>query len=424
MLNGRRPTLGLVPAPAITLGERGMRWSAAGRRPRVGPLAILGAALLLVGAILHWPVESARAVADVGGPLPGLSPEELGRFEAGAAVFARIHGPEDGLGPFFNGRACAECHAFPAPGGADKTRGHLTTRVGREAGDQYDNLIELGGPIITRHTVAPLLPGCNIDAEKKPKAATAVSERQPPALFGLGLVAAISDDTLAALAAVQQASGDDVVGRVNLADRGVGRFGTKAQFPTLDAFVADALRNELGITNPRLPDEKPTAQPAGVACDLRPDPEDDGAAVAMLVDFLTLLAPPPRGPVGAAEQRGAAIFQEVGCASCHVPSLRTGPSPIAALADQDVPLYSDLLLHDMGEYLADGIQQGEAGGADWRTPQLWGLGRRLWYLHDGRATDLRTVLELHNGEAKASRDRLFKRKRDDLQDVLTFLRSL
>ena len=400
-----------------------MRWSTAARRPWLGTLAILGVALLF-GGILFWPAQPSRAAVDVGGPLPGLAPEELSRFEAGAAIFARVHGPEDGLGPVFNARACVECHAFPSPGGTDKTRSHLTTRIGREAGDQYDDLIELGGPFLTRHTVASLLPGCTINGEKKPKAATAVSERQPPSVYGLGLMAAIPDETLLALAADQQSSGGEIAGRAHRVGGRIGRFGSKAQFPTLDASIADALRNELGITNPILPDEKPTAQPTEAACDLRPDLEDDGAAVAMLVDFVSLLAPPSRGPVGPAEQRGAAVFQQVGCASCHVPSLRTGPSPIAALADQEVPLYSDLLLHDMGEYLADGIRQGEAGGAEWRTPPLWGVGRRLWYLHDGRATDLRTVLELHNGEAKSSRDRLFKRPRNDLQDVLTFLRSL
>ena len=401
-----------------------MRWSGAARMPQVGPLAILCAMLLLVGGTLLGTVTPARAVADVGGPLPGLTPDELRRFEGGAVVFARIHGPDDGLGPVFNAQSCVECHAFPSAGGSDKTRSHLTTRVGRETGDRYDDLIDVGGPFITRRTVAPLLPGCQIASEKKPKAATAVSERQPLSLFGLGLVAAIPDETLIAQAALQQASGGDVAGRVNRIDGRVGRFGSKAQFPTLEASVADALRNELGITNPILPDEKPTSQPPDPACDLRQDPEDDGAAIAMLADYLTRLAPPPRGPVGAAEQRGETIFQEVGCSGCHVPSLRTGPSPIAALSERDVPLYSDLLIHDMGEYVADGIRQGEAGGSDWRTPPLWGVGRRLWFLHDGRATDLRTVLELHNGEAKASRDRLFKRPRNDLQDVLTFLRSL
>jgi CxxC motif-containing protein (DUF1111 family) len=407
-------------------GRRSRPERAAGRTvaPRVGPLAVVAAALLVVGAGLLQPADRARAAADLGGPLPGLSPEELTRFQAGAAIFSKVHGPEDGLGPVFNARACAECHSLPAPGGADTTRNHLIVRVGREAGDGYDDLIEVGGPVLSRRSVADLLPGCAVEGEKKPKAATAVSERQPPALFGLGLVAEIPDETLVALASAQQASGDDVVGRVNHGPAGVGRFGAKAQLPSLDAFVADALRNELGITNPRLPDEKPTARAGGPACDLRPDLEDDGAATAMLVDFVSLLAPPSRGPVGPAERRGEAVFQQVGCASCHVPSLRTGPSPIAALADQDVPLYSDLLLHDLGEYVADGIHQGEAGGSEWRTAPLWGLGRRLWFLHDGRATDLRTAVELHHGEAKPARDRLFKRPDDDLRDLLAFLRSL
>ena len=399
-----------------------MRWSADRARPRVGPLAILGGALLLIVGLIARTTNPAQAAGDLGGPVSGLTPDELSRFEAGAAIFSKVHGPEDGLGPLFNGQACAECHMLPAPGGADKTRNHLIVRIGRESGDRYDDMAEFGGPVLARHSVSKMLPGCKLDGEKNPRAATAHSERQPSALFGLGLVAAIPSETLEALAAQQ--AGTDTPGRVNRVDGAVGRFGQKAQFPALDGFIADALRNELGITNPRLPDEKPASQAGGAACDLRPDLEDDGAAVAMLSDFVTMLAPPPRGPVGPAEQRGEAIFHEVGCASCHVPSMRTGPSPIAALADRDVPLYSDLLLHDMGEYVADGIRQGSAGGTDWRTPPLWGLGRRLWYLHDGRATDLRTAIEQHNGEAKDSRDRLFKRKRDDLQDVLTFLRSL
>ena len=401
-----------------------MRLRADRPSPRPGPLAILATAVLVIAGLLTRPLSPAQAAATVGGPLPGLTPGELSRFEAGAAIFSKVHGPEDGLGPLFNGRACAECHSLPVPGGADKTRNHLITRIGRESGGRYDDMIESGGPVLGRHSVSRLLPGCDLSGEKNPRAATAVSERQPAALFGMGLVAAIPSETLEALAAQQRTSGGDVAGRVNRVGSEVGRFGLKAQFSSLEAFVADALRNELGITNPRLPDEKPMAQPAGPACDPRPDLEDDGAAVAMLADFVTLLAPPPRGPVGAAERRGEAIFHDVGCSTCHVPSLRTGPSLVAVLADRDVPLYSDLLLHDMGEYVADGIRQGEAGGSDWRTPPLWGLGRRLWFLHDGRATDLRTAVELHNGEAKASRDRLFERKRDDLQDVLTFLRSL
>jgi CxxC motif-containing protein (DUF1111 family) len=367
-------------------------------------------------------VKPASSTSEVGGPLPGLAPDEQTRFAAGATIFSKVHGPEDGLGPLFNGRACAECHNLPAPGGADKTRAHLITRIGREAGGSYDDLVGVGGPVLARHAVSELLPGCALDGEKRPKAATATSERQPQALFGLGLVAAIPDDALHAQAAAEQAG--ETPGRVNDVPGGAGRFGTKAQFGTLDAFVASALRDEIGITNLGQPHEKPTAQTVPDGCDVRPDPEDDGSEVAMLTDFVTLLAPPPRGPVGPAERRGEAVFHAVGCAECHAPSLQTGPSPIAALADQNVPLYSDLLIHDLGEELADGIHQGDAGGSDWRTAPLWGLGRRLWYLHDGRVTDLRAAIELHNGEAKAPRDRLFARPRDDLQDLLAFLRSL
>jgi CxxC motif-containing protein (DUF1111 family) len=394
-----------------------------GARPRVGPLSIVASLLVVIGVVLAQPSLVVGGAGEVGGPLPDLTPDELARFESGAAVFPKVHGPEDGLGPLFNGRACVECHASPAPGGADKTRNHLITRIGRDAGGSYDDLVGAGGPVMARRSAREVLPGCSLGSEKKPKDATAVSERQPQALFGLGLVAAIPDETLLALAA-QQASGGDVAGHVNRVDDGLGRFGMKAQFATLDAFVADALRNEIGITNPGRPDEKPTAQAVPDGCDQRPDLEDDGSAVALLTDFVSMLAPPPRGAVGSAERRGEAVFQEVGCASCHTPTLRTGPSPIAAIAHREVPLYSDLLLHDLGEYLADGIRQGEAGGMEWRTTPLWGLGRRLWYLHDGRATDLRSAVELHNGEARASRDHLFKRPRNDLQDLLAFLRSL
>jgi CxxC motif-containing protein (DUF1111 family) len=381
-------------------------------------LTLVAVALLSVSTL----VPSVSGAGEIGGPLPGLSPDEQARFEAGASIFSKVHGPEDGLGPLFNGRACAECHSLPSPGGADKTRDHLITRIGREGGGGYDDLIELGGPVLARRSVREVLPGCTLDGEKRPKAATAVSERQPQPLFGLGLVAAVPDASLQTLAAAEQDG--DAPGRVSLAGGSVGRFGTKAQFGTLEAFIADALRNEIGITSPGQPEEKPSAQAIPGGCDLRSDVEDDGSAVAMLTDFVTLLAPPPRGPIGPAERRGEAVFQAVGCATCHTPSLQTGPSPIGPLSEREVPLYSDLLIHDLGEYLADGIQQGAAGGTDWRTTPLWGLGRRLWYLHDARATDLRKAIDLHNGEARASRDRLFARPRDDLQDLLAFLRSL
>ena len=369
-------------------------------------------------------VMPAAGAPSSGGQVPGLTEEEQARFDFGAAIFAKVHGPEDGLGPLYNGRACAECHAHPSLGGGDRTKDHQIKRIGRDADGRYDDLVEFGGPVLGRRSVREVLPSCRLSGEKSPKQMTGFSERQPPPLFGLGLISAIPDETLLALADSQQGHPDGIAGRVNRVEDGVGRFGQKAQFATLERFIAEAQRNELGITNPLFPEEKPSAAPVPDGCDLRPDLEDDGTALAALVDFVTLLAPPAPGPRGPTEERGALIFEQVGCATCHVPSLRTGPHPIAALSEQEVQLYSDLLLHDMGIYVEDGVRQGEAGGTDWRTPPLWGLGQKVWYLHDGRAADLRTALELHNGEAKPIRNRLFARPRGDLQDLLAFLRSL
>lgn len=385
----------------------GLRWS-------IGLVTLAAAAL----------IRPAAGAPDLGGPLSDLTAEEQGRFELGAATFSRVHGPEDGLGPLFNGRACAECHAHPAVGGTDRTKDHLIKRIGRESGSTYDDMPELGGPILGRRSVREITRSCSLEGEKLPKQTTGFSERQPPALYGLGLIAAIPDETLLQVADAQRGHTDGIAGRPNRLPEGLGRFGTKGQFATLERFIADAQRNEIGITNPLFPDEKPSQHPVPDGCDPRPDLEDDGAALAALVDFVLMLAPPGRGLIGPAEERGRAVFEQVGCVACHTPSLRTGSHAIVALSEREVELYSDLLIHDMGEYLADGIRQGEAGGTDWRTPPLWGLGQRVWYLHDARAADLRSALELHNGEAKASRDRLFKRPRGDLQDLLAFLRSL
>jgi CxxC motif-containing protein (DUF1111 family) len=208
-------------------------------------------------------------------------------------------------------------------------------------------------------------------------------------------------------------------------DGRVGRFGWKAQASRLDQFVARAMSDELGITNPIVPDEvRPQGQDAPPGCDLVPDPEDGGGELAALVDFISMLAPPSRAADPATVQRGAEVFQAVGCAACHVPSLRTGLHHIAALSEREVPLYSDLLVHDMGEYLADDVQQGGAGSTFWRTTPLWGLSRKTLFLHDGRTSDLRHAIEAHSGEGRAARYRLRARPKSDLEAVIAFLRSL
>jgi CxxC motif-containing protein (DUF1111 family) len=215
----------------------------------------------------------------------------------------------------------------------------------------------------------------------------------------------------------------EVRGRLNYVGDRVGRFGWKAQAASLEEFVSGSLRDELGITNPAAPDESSSWRGAGV-CDPREDPEDDGTRARALVDFLLLLGPPDRSQDRDAVQQGESIFHQVGCAACHVPALRTGGSSEAALVDREAQLYSDLLIHDMGEYLADDVVQGAARSTDWRTTPLWGLGKKTRYLHDGRSTDLREVIELHSGEGRAARYSLRARPRSHVNVLIEFLRSL
>jgi CxxC motif-containing protein (DUF1111 family) len=163
---------------------------------------------------------------------------------------------------------------------------------------------------------------------------------------------------------------------------------------------------------------------------LVPDPEDadfdgDGMSDEMvaLANFMTLLAPPPRGPIDETVRAGEATFAAIGCAKCHTPTLFTGPSPIAALSNQAVSLYSDLLLHDMGS-LGDGIVEGKAMGREMRTPPLWGLRATGKYLHDGRAATIEEAILFHAGEAEASRARFLALPAERQRELLAFLGSL
>jgi CxxC motif-containing protein (DUF1111 family) len=152
---------------------------------------------------------------------------------------------------------------------------------------------------------------------------------------------------------------------------------------------------------------------------------DDGTQLKELVDFVLLLSPYPRELEESNDiRRGRQLFEQAGCVACHTPSLRTGTHAVEALSERDVQLYSDLLIHDLGEHLIDYMVQGAAGAADWRTTPLWGLSRKERYLHDGRTRDLEEVIELHSGEARAARARFRRLPEEDKHDLLEFLKSL
>ncbi|HET7343706.1 MAG TPA: di-heme oxidoredictase family protein, partial [Methylomirabilota bacterium] len=227
-------------------------------------------------------------------------------------------------------------------------------------------------------------------------------------------------------------------------DGTVARFGWKAQNKSLLLFAGEAYNVEQGISNELFTSERDET----VTCQYAPVPNDttnlDGAGAPEVLSgiqkfavFMRLLAPPqpsPDMPGGAASiGRGRALFALVGCALCHTPTLTSGPSPVAAFDRQPVNLYSDLLLHDMGATLADDVLQGSAGPAEFRTAPLWGLGQRLFFLHDGRTSDLLEAIRAHRSPAttryRASEativvDRFRALTESQKQDVLNFLRSL
>jgi CxxC motif-containing protein (DUF1111 family) len=291
----------------------------------------------------------------------------------GRAIFDHDFRRAEGLGPRFNGDACRSCHFDPVIGGA----GPSDVDVVRHGFWQNDVFAPPanGDTMAHRFDLAgkpPLDPNSNL-----------FERRQTPALFGLGLVDAIPDDAILAHADPYDRDGDGVRGIASvLPDGRVGRFGWKAQMPSLEAFVTDALANELGVTRGEISD----------------------SSFADLVSFVAHLPPPPAPP---RDESGAAAFARAGCAACHVPSLA------------GVPLYSDLLLHDVASPDARIV-----GDPAFRTAPLWGIARSAPYLHDGRAETLEAAVLGHDGEAAASRERFTRADAQERAALLAFVREL
>ena len=212
----------------------------------------------------------------------------------------------------------------------------------------------------------------------------------------------------------------------------VGRFGWKAQQAHLLSFAGDAYLNEVGITSRLFPTENaPERQGRAprAAATLVADPEDvvDPATgksdIDHFADYMRMLAPPPTVPLTDRARAGKQLFNDVNCDSCHIPSMTTGPSSIRMLDHKPVPLYSDLLLHDMGS-LGDGIVQGTARASEMKTAPLWGLRVRTVFLHDGRAATVDAAIRMHDGEASRAADRYKKLSVREQRALLEFLNSI
>jgi CxxC motif-containing protein (DUF1111 family) len=213
-------------------------------------------------------------------------------------------------------------------------------------------------------------------------------------------------------------------------ERRVGRFGWKAQHATLLAFSADAYRNEMGITNDLFPHEVAVgiSQERMRVCDPRPEPEDirdprtGRRGIDNFASFMKLLAPVARGSVDDAARNGERVFGAIGCSACHTPSLTTGPSSNPLFNRVAVPLFSDLLLHDVGT--GDGIQQASGMPEEIRTPALWGVRFRRPLLHDGSAATIENAITRHGGEAALAMQGFYQSTAEERAALLAFLRSL
>jgi CxxC motif-containing protein (DUF1111 family) len=415
--------------------------------------------------------------AGAGDAFPDLTTYQREYFEAGKVEFEESEDIDEGMGPRMNLDSCGGCHSQPALGGSSPAVNPQIAFANKNGGtDTLPSFLRLDGPVrearfisnpdrspdggvhalftITGRSGAT---GCTLaqpDFEKE-VANKNVIFRIPTPVFGAGLMEMIPDSTLLASFANTSAvrstlgirgrpnfsvSGRTITGQMNRNgnDGTIARFGWKAQNKSLLIFSGEAYNVEMGVTNDLFQTEREeqpecgfAAQPNSVANLTATSPKDMLSAIEKFAMFMRFMAPPapavPTPPEAASIDAGKSLFTSVGCAACHTPSLKTESSQIAALANQDVNLYSDLMLHDMGVGLSDGVSQGQAGPREFRTAPLWGLGQRVYFLHDGRASDLITAITAHQSlfsEANTVTLRFKGLSETDKQNLLNFLRSL
>jgi CxxC motif-containing protein (DUF1111 family) len=398
-----------------------------------------------------------------GGPLGGLSATLTAVFRQGSTNFQEVEDvTHDGLGPRFNSNSCSSCHAQPAIGGSSPFNNPQVQFANSQ--NTLPSFISGSGPVREARFIrnsdgtadggvhdlftiggrADQPSGCNLVQENfaAQLAQNNVIFRIPTPTFGLGLIEAIPDSSLAQNLASNGGAPLGIFGRLNHSgnDGTVTRFGWKAQNKSLLMFAGEAYNVEMGITNllfnterDETPNCSPVAPPNSIF--------NLGGLVDQAVfdditnfaDFMRFLAAPTPTPGNNLIVQGANQFANVGCARCHTATLQTGASAFPSLANQIIHPYSDFALHHMGPGLADNISQGIAGGDEFRTAPLWGLGQRIFFLHDGRTTDLLQVIRDHSSpannqypasEANAVVNNFFRLRPSDQQAVLDFLRSL
>lgn len=375
----------------------------------------------------------------------------------------------DGLGPVFNAHSCSSCHVrdgraeppdasgppglvirLSVPGTAEHGEPQPEPNYGEQLQDASIPGVpaegtftvtrtEIGGTFADGTPYTLEQPTYRIDGNFGPLADDVMlSPRIAPAIVGMGLLEAVPDEVLLALADPDDADGDGISGRPNMvwdvdAERLViGRFGWKATQPTIRQQVASAFQGDHGLTTSLSPEQPCEAiQVDCVAAPSGGEPEIGDVTLDRVTFYSRTLAVPARRAVDdRAVLTGGETFAALGCSSCHTPTLRTGDADIPGLSNQDFHPYTDLLLHDMGEGLADGRPEFEASGTEWRTPPLWGIGLvevvngHTRFLHDGRARSLEEAILWHGGEAEAAQHAYVSLSADERAALIAFLQSL
>jgi CxxC motif-containing protein (DUF1111 family) len=423
-------------------------------------------------------------------PSANLDFEDQQRFLVGNGLFRKEWATapsstqaSDGLGPLFNARACQSCHIKDGRGHAPATVGgdasSLLVRLSVEPDAEAARLIAAGAlpaapepvyglqlqdnaaaglppegkVVIDYDEEAVTLAGGEVVTMRRPALSierpgfgplalgTMMSARVAPAMAGMGLIEAIHPADIMALADPQDRDGDGISGRAAvLSDGRLGRFGWKALAPSVASQSADAFSGDMGLSSPLRPDHFGECTAGQAPCRDMPhgaqprlgDTEVPQDLFDLVVFYSENLAPPARRDVdGDRVLAGKQAFYAAGCVACHRPKFVT--SRDAAHPAQRFQLiwpYSDFLLHDMGEGLADGRPEGAADGDEWRTPPLWGIGlakqvsAEAGFLHDGRARTLAEAVLWHGGEAQAARDHFAAMEKQERDALIAFLESL
>ncbi|HMI86587.1 MAG TPA: di-heme oxidoredictase family protein [Polyangiaceae bacterium] len=367
-------------------------------------------------------------------PIDTATKQQVTQFLKGDNFFDVPFREPDGLGPLYIRIACSSCHTEASKGPGLVQKMVVLNADGTPSGDQ--STLPFG------HTVRPqVAAGATTPILPPGDPAVKTTIRVGPSVLGRGYLEAVDDSEIERVAEEQANRTDAIAGHVNRVvytseanpdstfgahangDLLIGRFGLKARIATLDDFTADALQGDMGITNPLRPTELPN--PDGLTDDAKPGVDVDADFLNDIANYLRLIAIPARRGL---TDEGRQLFERVTCGVCHAPSLRTRADyPIAQLRSIDAPIYSDLLLHDMGVQLSDGIADGQANWRQWKTTPLIGLRFARSYLHDGRAGSIEEAIRMHasSGSEAGGAVRLFNALSDsERQTLIDFVSAL